>query len=347
MNVDPAAIRRILVIRYRSIGDILLANPVLAALREAYPEATLDLLLDDVFVDVAAHNPSVDRVISHPRKVEGKRWKHDLACIRTIRAEKYDMVVDLQGGPRGAWLTMLSGAKVRVGHPFRLRNRLAYNVYGTHPAPDDHSWRVQFRMIENLGVVPPNEPTFFLHIDPAATMAIHDRLSRAGITMDRPLVLIHPGARIDVKRWPAEMMGALARWLVDERKAAVILAGAAADKEEIARIRRASGYALPASTDLTLPELAALIGGVDLMICNDSGPMHMAGVLGTPTVAFFGPSDPTIWHPVGTHNVLLTCSPMACMPCDQKGCPHEGNHCMTRIPLSQAQQAVDRLGALV
>ncbi|MBF0169925.1 MAG: glycosyltransferase family 9 protein [Nitrospinae bacterium] len=344
MRVDSTAVRKILVIRLRSIGDILLTNPVLEALREGYPHATIDMLVDDLFVDVLYGNPNVDRVFPHTRRVEGPKWKSDLAFIRAVRRQKYDMVVDLQGGPRGAWLTFFSGARYRVGHPFRLRNRLAYNLYGEHPRPDDHSWLVQFKTIVNLGFPPPAKPRFHVDIDPAVKASVREKLERKGLLFDRPLVLLHPGARIDEKRWPAPKMGELARWLVDEKGAAVILAGGPADRGEVDAIRKASGYALPTFADLTVAELMALIGGVDLLVCNDSGPMHIAGAFDTPTVALFGPSDPALWSPVGDHHAILTPAPMDCMPCDQKGCPRSGDHCMTRIDIDAVKETVERFG---
>jgi ADP-heptose:LPS heptosyltransferase len=141
-------------------------------------------------------------------------------------------------------------------------------------------------------------------------------------------------------------MGELARWLVDEKKVAVFLAGSPADGPEIRKIRNASGYALPFFTELKLGELVALINRSALVVCNDSGPMHIAGVLNIPTIALFGPSDPHIWAPVGERNITLACAPMECMPCDQKHCPYEGNHCMTRISVDEVKRAVGRIGVL-
>ncbi len=342
MRIDHTSVRKILVIRLRSIGDILLTNPTLHALREGYPNASIDMLVDDIFVDVLYGNPNIDRVIPHTRQVEGPKWKSDLAFARTIRREKYDMVVDLQGGPRGASLTLFSGARYKVGHPFRFRNRIAYNVYGEHPRSDDHSWLVQFKTIVKLGFAPPEHPDYFVDVEPVVKASLREKLEKKGLLFDRPIVLLHPGARIDEKRWPAANMGRLASWLVDEKGWAVILAGGPADKTEIDLIRRTSGYALPAMTDLTVAELMALIGGVDLIICNDSGPMHIAGVFDTPTVALFGPSDPTLWSPVGHHHAILTPAPMDCMPCDQKGCDLTGDHCMTRIDIESVKSAVSR-----
>lgn len=346
MKFNPGSIRKILVLRYRSIGDILLSNPALKGLRDRFQDAKIHVLIDDDFEEVLADNKNVDRLILNPRKPAEAKWKSDIDMIRTLRAEKYDIAVDLHGGPRSSMFTLLSGATWRVGHPFRLRNRLSYNVPVTPALPDEHTWKVQFRVVAALGAKWPERPSFFLRVGEAAALSMKDKLERTGFTFDRPLVLLHPGARVMVKRWPAEKMGELARWLVDEKKVAVFLAGSPADGPEIRKIRSASGYALPFFTELKLGELVALILRSSLVVCNDSGPMHIAGVLNIPTIALFGPSDPQVWAPVGERNITLACAPMECMPCDQKHCPYEGNHCMTRISVDEVKREVSRIGAL-
>lgn len=341
------SVSKILVLRYRSIGDILLANPALAALRRRFAGARISLVVDDIFKELLFENPNVDEVIAHPRRSDAPKWKVDLEMIRRFREEGFDMAVDLQSGPRGAWASLLSGAGIRVGHPYRLRNRLCYNIHGEKPLPEDHTWEVQFKTVRPLGIDWPEEPEFHLAFPSEKAASMKKKLEEAGLLFDRPLALLHPGARVGFKRWPAARMGQIGRWLVDERNAAVVLCGTEADADEIKAIRRASGYALPFFTGLSLGELAALIRMSSLVVCNDSGPMHMAGVLNTPTVALFGPSDPAVWEPVGSRKITLSCHPpMECMPCDQKGCPHEGHHCMTRIEPDEVKRAVDKLKAL-
>lgn len=346
MNFDPASIRKILVLRLRSIGDILLSNPSLAALKRTFPRAVIHFVVDDIFEDLLYNNKNVDKVVTNARKKSDRGILADIAFIRRLRKEHYDLAVDLQAGPRGAYAALFSGARLRIGHHLKPRNWLCYNMKAEAPYPDDHSWQVQFKVVTPLGAQWPEEPEFFLDFPESATLSVMKRMEDAGLMFDRPMALLHPGARTAVKRWPAEKMGALARWMADEMQMAVILAGSAADEEEIKNIRRSSGYALPAFTDLTLWELAALIKMSALMVCNDSGPMHMAGVLDTPVVAIFGPSDPALWGPVGQRKMVVTCEPMECQPCDQNNCIHEGDHCTSRIELSETQRAVERLWSL-
>ncbi len=346
MRLNPGSIRKILVLRYRSIGDILLANPSLKGLRETFPEAKIHMIVDDVFEELLRGNPNVDQVILNPRKPAGSKLRRDFEMLKKIRAEKYDIVVDLHGGPRSSLFTFLSGAKWRVGHAFRLRNRLSYNIPVTTASGDDHTWKVQFKVVAELGVKWPDKPEFFLEVRDEAVKSLSARIRSSGFSSDRALVLLHPGARVMVKRWPAVRMGELARWLVDEKGGAVFMAGSPDDELEIKHTRMVAGYALPFFIDLTLGELIALVHRSSMVICNDSGPMHIASVLNKPTIALFGPSDPRIWGPLCPRKIVLTCAPMECMPCDQKHCPYEGNHCMTRITSDQVKRAVNRIGVL-
>ena len=111
MGLNFDSVRKILVLRYRSIGDILLANPALTALRRRFPKTRISLVVDDVFTELLYNNPNVDHVIAHTRKPGGAKWKADLEMIRRLREEKFDMCVDLQSGPRGAWASLFSVAK--------------------------------------------------------------------------------------------------------------------------------------------------------------------------------------------------------------------------------------------
>lgn len=325
----------------------MLANPVLHALRYRFPYARIDMVVDDVFEELLFENPNVNNVILHTRNPEGMKWIADISMLLKLRKNRYDLVVDLQGGPRGAWTAFFTGAGIRVGHHLKARNRMLYNLRPEIASPIDHTWKVQFMIAQPLAISLPKKPQFHLSIPEETQLSMVEKMDKAGLRFDRPLVLLHPGARIQVKRWPAARMGALARWLVDEKQVAVALAGSKNDFEEIKLIRKASRYALPYFADLSLGELAALIKISDMVVCNDSGPMHMAGVLGTPTVSLFGPSDPIIWGPVGNRNISISANPpMECMPCKQKGCPHKGHHCMTRIAVEDAIQAVSRLNAI-
>ena len=345
MTVDAKRIKKILVLKYRSIGDIILAGPALEALRLTYPKARIDLVVDDVFEDICHAHPNVDYLILNKRH-RGKMGKLDylmldLRFLSKIRKQKYDLVVDLHCGPRSALVAFLSGARYRMGDRLRLRNKIAYNISAPIPAKGAHTVDVLLNSLFPLNPIFPDAPSLSLNYHDAEGLFVRDFLGKHGVTEKDTVVMVHPGARVDIKRLPAEKMGSIVRWLIDELGVKVIYAGNNNDIAPIAEIVSYSGRRGLIATNLPLGRLAALIGACDLFLGNDSGPMHMAAALGVPVVAFFGPSDPDIWGPVSdTARVVRNLPLMECQPCDQKNCPHKGAHCMTKIKLNDIKRAV-------
>lgn len=346
MDFDHDTVDKTLIVRLGAIGDIILSNPALAAVRTRFPKTSIHLLIDHNFSEIARDNPNIDDILLFPAKNEPKRHKKLFQFIKNVRSDKYDLVIDLDGTPRSAWLTFFTGGKIRLGPGTDWRSNFAYTLHSPSPEPVEHNQKTQRSILNPLGVDLSAQPVFFLSVDQESVAAIKERLTSFGMSFDRPTALLLPGAQDREKKWPAEKMGILARWLVDEKDMAVVIAGAESCKDEIDRIRKTSGYALPALTEFTLAELIALIDIADLVVCNHSGPMHIAGVLNRPTIALFGPTDPLVWAPVGKRKIILTPTPMECMPCSHdKECPYKGDYCTSRIEVGEVKRAVNRLAA--
>lgn len=343
--VERSSIRKILVLRYRSIGDIILSYPTIEALRETYPTARIDFLIDDKFADICHAHPYVNYVLLHPTKRGNTgSWayfKKSVQFMSKIRKQKYDMVVDLHSGPRSSILTFLSGARYRVGSLMRKRHKLFYNVYAEPGiAKKVHTVNV---MLNTISPLKPNKlakKSLFLRYKDGDGLYVKNFLEKYDVTEKETVVMVHPGARVDIKRLPSQRMGKIVNWMTTELGVKVIYAGKDSDLPAIADIVSYSGKPGLMATNLTLGRLAALIKSCNLFIGNDSGPMHMAAALDVPIVAFFGPSDPAIWSPWGARGKIVRCTPMECMPCDQKGCPYVGNHCMTRISERDIKRAI-------
>ena len=345
MDIQKNLIKKILVLRYRSIGDIILSSPALEALRLSFPSSRIDMVIDDVFEDICYGHPNIDYLILHKRDTSGMTWFQKMVMgfkfIAKIRKQKYDLVIDLHGGPRSAPLAWLSGARYRVGYRLRLRSKLFYNISIPGADPSMHTSDVLLNAVKTVGCVMPEEKKLFLGYRPEDKEFVTGFLRKFGVSGKDRLVMMHPGARVDIKRLPAEKMGQLARWMADELGVKVVYAGNNADIAEIASIVSYSGKRGLIATNLKLGHLSALIASCDLFVGNDSGPMHMATALGVPVVAFFGPSDPAIWGPAGDHSKVIRNAPlMDCQPCDQKNCPSIGVHCMTKIKLAEAKRAI-------
>ena len=344
MTVNKARVKKILVLKYRSIGDILLSGPALESLSLTFPNARIDMVVDDVFADICHGHPHINYLILN-RRNRGSltKWEYLMSELRffaKIRKQKYDLVVDLHSGPRSSLLAFISGARYRLGNRMRLRNKIAYNI-SAPPGQGMHTADMLLNTLFPLNPVRPENRALSLNYKDSEGLFVREFLAKHGVTEKDTVVMVHPGARVDVKRLPAEKMGSVVRWLIDDLGVKVVYAGNNNDIAAIAEIVSYSGKRGLIATNLPLGRLAALIGACDLFLGNDSGPAHMAAALGLPVVAFFGPSDPAIWGPIGDRVRVVRNAPlMDCQPCDQKRCPHTGTHCMTKIKLNDIKRAV-------
>lgn len=346
MYIDKRSIKKILVLRYRSIGDIILTTPALEALALTFPEARIDMVVDDAFADLCHGHPYVNYLLLHKRdRGELTKWEYfkmNTRFIWKIRKQRYDLIVDLHSGPRSATLTMLSGARYRLGYHYRLRNKLAYNIAAPMGGKGVHTIDVLLQTLLPLGIKMPDERRLFLQAQEADKGYIKEFLAKYDISTENDFIAVmHPGARIEEKRLPAEKMGAIARWLIDELGVKVVYAGNNSDLGQISEIVKFSGRRGLIATNLPLGKLTALIETSHLFLGNDSGPTHMASALGIPIVAFFGPSDPSVWAPLGENVKVLRNAPLLdCQPCDQKKCKLSGDHCMTKIKINDVKRAI-------
>jgi len=289
--VDPAPVRDVLVLRLDRIGDVLMSLPALADLRRAFPEARIRLAVGRWSEEVAAMAP-VDEVVlwSAPwagRAGEGAEGVVSLARnARALSAEPPDLAIDLQGDVRAALLMRLTAARARVGYANTGGRR-----WLTHVVPLDEtvSWVEQNRRAIEVVAGPRREAgKAHVAVDPEAARAL---LAREGLDGPRPLVAIHPSGGRTIKQWPVERWREVARRLQLEMGATVAVTGSASD----AVLARSLGEGLPRPVvdlagRLSVAETMAVIGALDLFLSPDTGPMHMACAMGTPSVAVFGPS---------------------------------------------------------
>jgi ADP-heptose:LPS heptosyltransferase len=343
---ETARVKKILLIRLRSIGDIILSGPALDALRAGFPSARITLVVDDVFADLVRGHPAVDRVLTFSRGKRGiSKFVSDVALFLKVFGEGYDLTVDFHGGPKSVLLTLFSRASLRVGQRHRKRNRV-YNLNEV-PSEDPHSCDNGLKLTRALGLPDPAEPRFYVPLDPEAQRTVQMEFARRGIEEAEFRVMIHPGARVWFKRWPNENLYRVADRLREKYRAKILVAGNRLDRDELAGFQRRYREGVHLFSDPTLPELIALIHRCGLFIGNDSGPMHIAAALGIPTVALFGPSDPRIWGPLGPGpKKVFQAGGFDCMPCDQKHCVRPGDHCMLYIQPDEVLRGIEEILSL-
>ncbi len=347
---------RVLIVRLRLIGDVVFTTPLIAALRQRHPGAHLAYLVEPDAAPVLRGNPHLDELIVVPRPKGIRRLREDLRLARRLRAGRFDIAIDLHGGPRSAWLTRASGAPMRIGYTIHGRSWMYTHVIAR--APDltpRHSVQNQWDLLAPLGIPAPDPSANPVEMpaDPAAAARVEARLGAAGIGPGHPLVVMHVSASNPFRRWPpaafASVIVELARR--DPRRRIVVSSGPS-DAGAAARITADARSQLgplagtvPDLGEFDLAEMRVLAGRAAVYIGGDSGPMHIASTTTVPIVAIVGPtlaerSRP--WRAPGAFAAVLDAGPLPCRPCHQRHCVPGDFRCLTGISADRVIDAAER-----
>ena len=332
-------IYKILVIKLRYIGDVLLTTPVLKNLRLNDANVRLDIMVNKGTDEVLKHNRDINTIIH----VERNSLVRQIGFVRSLRGEKYDLVIDLTDSDRSAILSFMSGAPTRVG--YNSEKRWRGRCY-THVVPVDrdkmHTVDYQLEALRMLGIqIKSSELVLPLSQE---DHAFADRImDEYKLNDGRPIVLIHPGARWWFKSWPLECFSKLADGIKQNLNCHLIFAGGSADQDIVNKIQKSmTTKAISLIGKTTILQLAALLKLCRLFIGNDNGIMHVAAAAGTPVIAFFGLTDPLLWGPRGTGHVVFY-KGIDCSPCFPDGCVRGDQSCMRLIMISEVLDAVKNI----
>ena len=321
------------------LGDILLTTPLLKKIRNLLPFARIDYLVEERFVETLAANPHIDNLLVFR---EGKdKGPGMLRYFRRFISKKYDLVIDLHGGPRSAMMTAISLAEHRIGYCRSLRGRLAYNYQILDDGLERHSIDKGLRILEAFGVFEGSERALPLfHLKESVRNQMAGILEVKGVK-DKKMLLIHPGSAWPYKRWRTERFAAFADQMADHHPVQVVLTEGAGENL-VQDIENRMSHRVSILIDLGIQALGALISRADLFICHDSGPMHMASALNIPTVALFGPSKVVNWKPRSADAVVVRAK-LPCCPCKQKKCGRPEDYCMDTISVPEVLKAAEGL----
>ena len=350
--------------RLRLIGDVVFTTPLIRAVRQAYPDAWIAYLVEGEAAPIVQRNPHLDEVLIAPRTRGARRIADDLALARRLRRERFDLVLDLHGGPRSAWLTWASGAGERVGYDIKGRGWMYTRVvHRPRELRARHSVLNQWDLLEAIpgwtgGTAEPARDGVEMALDAGADTRMAERLTRAGVTNDHELVLLHVSAGNPFRRWPeaffAETAAALAAGNPRRRLA---FSSGPSDREAAARIAGDARARLGAAAgriielgEFDLQELRALIGRSRLFVGGDTGPLHIAASTVTPIVGVYGPTlaaRSAPWRPASLATFSIEpAEALACRPCDQRVCVHGDFRCLTRLTPDRVIAAAEQALAL-
>ncbi len=331
--------RRVLVVRLRSIGDTVLATPSLIALRRFLPDAQIDVLLEDWVAPVLSDFDAVDNVISFKRN----DLKSRLQTARQIRTTQYDVAFNLHGGTTATFFVRASGAKYRVG--FRSYQ---YNFLYTHLAPSPlefwqsehaHSAEQQLALLGFVGVPVEDKPKSRLAVSQNALASIESKIRNP----KSKIALLHPVAAFDTKQWATENFASIAEFL-HEKDFQVVAVAAKKEREVLDQLVNLSKTPIEIFDDLTLPEITALASKAKIFVGNDSGIAHIAAAVETPSVIIFGSSNRNHWRPWTNAAHEIVYEKMPCQPCAGYFCKEFGEpECIKRISVESVTKAIEKV----
>ena len=279
--------RRILLIKPSALGDVVHTLPVLSALRRRFPHAHIAWLVNRAYEPLLAGHPDLDATIAFDRAATRGGWlkaaRASLALAGSLRKERFDLVVDLQGLLRSGVMSLASGAGRRVGLGCSREGARWFHtdVIASPPRRSVHAVDRLWCAAEALGAGG-QAKRFLVPIAPTAAAWASEQLAPC----PRPWLMIGAGARWQTKRWPPEHFAALARRAQSVFGGSVVFVGGPDESLLAQAIRRQlTGPALDLTGRTSLPQLAAVLARADVMVANDTGPLHLAAALGRAVVA--------------------------------------------------------------
>ena len=338
--------RRVCLIKPSALGDVVQTLPLVPILRERFPRARLAWVVNRPLADLLDGVPGLDEVIPVDRR--GSIWSW-LRLLGDLRRRRFDLVFDLQGLLRTGIMTAATGATLRVG----LESAREGAGLACHVTLPDTSRLVPahlryWRVAEALGLGDRRR-------DAAVPVRVEDHRWAAEQFRDvrRPWLAVHPGARWKTKVWPVEKFAAIAARAFRQFGFSTAIVGGPDERLAAARLEHLLRRFVPAAHVLnlaggtTLKQLAAVLTASDLMLSNDSGPMHLAAAVGTPVVGIFTCTSPVRSGPPGARHALVSAD-LPCAGSYRKRCPHRGRKhlaCMEELSIERVWQALARLAA--
>ena len=351
------SVERVLVVRLRSIGDTVLSTPALIALRRFLPEAQIDILLEDWVAPVLEGSDAVDNVLSVSKKMASR-----LRMARRIRRTKYDLALNLHGGPTATFFVRATGARHRVGfanYQFSLlHNHRLTSASAFWHKEQTHSAEQQLALVGFLGIPVEDRPRTRLAVTEQSLESLNEKLKRhedqvAGRHAENPnseiqnpkskIAMLHPTAAFKTKQWATEGFAHAAEFLAEKgfRVIAVAAENESAILDDLKNLSRAPILALEG---LTLPEITALASRAEIFVGNDSGIAHIAAAVLTPSVVIFGSSNRNHWRPWtdAPHEIVFVEFP--CQPCAGYICKEFGEpKCILSVKTESVTSAIERV----
>lgn len=335
MTIDKSSVNKILLIKLRGIGDVILSTVVLENLTSHFPNASIDFLTEKPSEQLLNELPVINKVHLFTRKDIWGRLK----LIRSIRKEKYDYIFDFYSNPFTAQLTYLSRAKYRAGFPYKGR-KYAYNLFGPEERGIHHAADLHLKFLERVGIKA-NRKELIAAISVEAS-SFSSEYFKNNFDDGDFIVGVSPSGGWPSKKCDPVKFAEIADEIVKKYNAKMLVVWGPDDEKECDEIISLMKNEAIKAPNTTIQQMAAFISKCDMLIANDSGPMHISTAVQTPTLSIHGPTDPKLQGPYGDKHEWINKSDLHCIICNLLECPY--NHeCFLELNTNDVMRKVDSL----
>ena len=332
---------KILVVKLRSIGDVVYNTAIYAPLKQFFPEAHLTVLVERPSYDLVKNHPDVDEVLCFKK---GPFWSQ-VQFYRRLIQTRYDVAIDMHEGTRGAVMCFLTRAPIRVGHKFAKRSFLYNTKLEFSDLEPKFPIDYQVALIKKMGV-PFDHVTPVIHISDIAQKKAKSLLAENGINEGDKYCIIHSGTKKVYDQWQYEKFANLAEVISEKYKLKVVVTCGPGEESQAKSVIKLVRSKQVAYLQTGLQELSAITKGASFAVCHNGGYMHISSVLGTPVVALFGVVHPRVWKPLGDRDEVIYKN-IECSPCNKQTrkpeCYGGDAECKRLIEVEDILEAIKRI----
>ena len=327
---DPDRVRSILVVRTDRVGDVVISLPAIRSLHDIFPNAKISVLVRRSNAALLADVPYIAEAIPYVGLYRS---------AARIRRMRFDIAVDMlmDYSIKAAVISFLSGAPVRAGFDIASRGRF-FNIAVTPDTKEKHMSEQVLDIVRAIGLFFKAEgrtdwdPRPHLTVSEDAAIRMERILLDSGIGKEESIVSIHPGGHFPSQRWMPGSFAKIADMISERYNARVVVIGGPTERRLVEGIVSLAKTKPVFIVGRPLDEVAAVISASKLLICNNSGPLHIAAAVGTPTVSMMGPTDPVLWRPQGDGQIVIR-KELPCSPCGAGRC--DAHVCMSSITVDE------------
>lgn len=335
LPIDKEKVKKILIIKLRGIGDVILSTVALDNLRKDFPKAQIDFLTEKASKPALENLEIINDIILFDRKSTTKR----IAQLFHIRKRKYDLVFDFFTNPSTALITFFSGAKFRTGFPYEGR-KYAYNIFGPKERNKYHAAQLHIEFLKLIGL---SYTSSNLHF--GLNKSDNDfarNFLKEFFSKDKLLVGISPSGGWESKKCDPVKFAEIADSIGDKYNSQFLILWGPGDKDDAEEIHKLIKHNSIIAPDTDIKKMAAFLKACDFVIANDSGPMHICTAVGTPVLSLHGPTSPHLQGPFGNKHEWIRLEELDCIECNLLKCPKK-HECFLDLPVERIMIKIDSL----